>query len=94
VLFLLTLFACALNVTALFAFIYRIYFYGITPNKLAVTGMNLIIFTNLIKIGINLIQVKTSKRKPESITLCITKFLPFYAFWAFVVTFIFPILFK
>jgi len=93
ILYLLTLFACVLNLIALSAILYRLFTYGITPNKLAVTGMNLIVFANLITIGINLFQIQISKRDPQSISGNITRFLPFYAFWAFIIMAVFPIIF-
>jgi len=75
------------------AIIYRLFTYGITSNKLAVTGMNLIILANLITIGINLFQIQISKRDPLSISRNITRFFPLYAFWAFIVVIVFPIIF-
>jgi len=93
ILYFLTLFACVLNLIALSAIFYRLFTYGITPNKLAVTGMNLIVFANLITIGINLFQVQNSHKKPEKITTSITRFLPLYAFWTFIVVIVFPIIF-
>ena len=93
VLYFLTLFACVLNLIALSAILYRLFTYGITPNKLAVTGMNLIIFANLITIGINLFQIQISKRDPLSISRNITRFLPLYGVWTFIVVIVFPIIF-
>ncbi|MCF7912405.1 MAG: hypothetical protein K9M99_07745 [Candidatus Cloacimonetes bacterium] len=93
ILYLLTLFTCALNLIALSAILYRLFTWGITPNKLAVTGMNLIAFANLIKIGINLFQVKSFNREPESVNHSITSFLPFYATWAIIIVIVFPIIF-
>jgi hypothetical protein len=94
VLYLLTLFVCALNLIALSAMFYRLFTYGISPNKLAVTGMNLIAFANLIKIGINILLVKNSRRPPDSVSKSITSFLPLYTAWAIVIVIVFPIIFS
>jgi uncharacterized membrane protein YqjE len=93
ILYQLTLFSCALNLIALLAIIHRLLEFGISPNRLAVIAMNLLVFGNLIKIGIDLYKASAGKRSLESVSLGIASYLPLYGIWALFVVLIFPIIF-
>ena len=82
------------NMVALSAIVFRIFEGGITPNRIAVLGTNLLILVNLIIVTIRLVQSAKNPAKRAETENSIALFLPFYAFWAAVVIFIFPLLFR
>ncbi|MCF7918439.1 MAG: hypothetical protein K9N06_00815 [Candidatus Cloacimonetes bacterium] len=93
ILFLLVLLSCSMNVVALSAIIYRLLNFGITPNRVTVVAINLLVFGNLIKIGIDILQVHNGRRNLESVSLGIAGYLPLYGIWALFVVLVFPIIF-
>lgn len=93
-LFALLLLAVVNNSIALSAIIYRLSIYGLSPNRLAVIGSNMLILLNLIVVGYNIFKVIQIKRTVENIENSIAKFLPIYSCWAAIVAFVFPIVFK
>lgn len=86
--------ALIIDSVALSAIVFRLSSYGITPNRLAVLGVNLLIWANLIWIMLSYIRFLRNKTGPSTIQNAITKYLPIYGLWAAFVTFVFPILFK
>lgn len=78
---------------ALSAIVFRLSSYGITPNRLAVLGVNLLIFANLLWINLSYVRFLGNKTGPLAIQDAVTKFLPVYGLWAAFVTFIFPLFF-
>lgn len=82
------------NGIALSAILFRISEWGITPNRLAVLGGNILILTNLLMVTIKLFKATRNKSETENIEKSITSFLPFYSLWTILVTFIFPIIFN
>ena len=93
-LLLLTSFTVIINSIALSAIIFRIAEWGITPNRLAVIGGNLVILINLLLIGFGLFRSVTKNEDVEGVEKRITGYLPLYGLWACIVTFLLPILFK
>lgn len=83
-----------LNGIALSAILFRISEWGLTPNKLAILGGNLLILTHLLLITYRLIRTLTNRTEMEPVERSLASFLPIYGLWASVVTFIFPILFS
>lgn len=82
------------NGIALSAILFRISSWGVTPNRLAVLGGNLLFFINLIIITRQLyLQFKGKASRADSVEMAIAKFLPVYAAWTVVVTFLFPLVF-
>ena len=86
--------ALLINVVALLAILYRITEYGITPNRLAVIGSNLLFFTHLILILTNLLRVIRKKQHLTIIEQVTAKFLPYYGIWLIFVVFILPFIFN
>jgi len=82
------------NGTALSAILYRISEWGISPNKLAVLGSNVLILTNLLMVTYRLIKTIRNKNQIEYVEKNIAFFLPIYGLWTILVTFIFPLLFN
>jgi uncharacterized membrane protein len=93
VLFILSLVTLIINLIALSAIFYRLGEFGLTPNRLAVLGSNIMIFVNLILITIDLFKINFKKAEPEKVELTISKYLPVYVIWVLIVVFGFPLFF-
>jgi len=93
VLLLLSIATIIVNGIALSAILFRISEWGITPNRTAVLGSNILILINLLMVSSKLIKVLSKKAEVKDVGKAITFFLPIYSTWAVVVTFLFPFLF-
>ncbi|MBD1396852.1 DUF4153 domain-containing protein [Pontibacter sp. JH31] len=93
-LFLLSTVTILVNGIALSAIVFRIAEWGITPNRLAVLGGNLLMLLNLLFITIRLFRSFTKKSGIAAVGRSIAIFLPIYCLWAAVVIFLFPVLFS
>lgn len=82
------------NGIALSAILFRISAWGITPNRLAVLGGNILILTNLLIVTYRLIKTIKDSNEKDNIEKSIATFLPIYILWTVIVTFIFPIVFN
>jgi hypothetical protein len=82
------------NGIALSAIIFRISEWGITPNRLAVLGGNILILSNLLIVTLRQFQAIKDSNKIEKVENSIASFLPIYIVWAILVTFVFPLLFN
>jgi hypothetical protein len=92
-LFGLSLLTIILNGFALSAIGFRLAEYGISPNRIAVLGANLLIFVHLILVTRQLYRMVGGKSTSEQIGMAITLFMPVYAVWTALVAFVFPLLF-
>lgn len=81
------------NGIALSAIVFRLAEYGISPNRVAVLGSNLLMLTHLSMIAYQLIKILNKDAELIEVEKTIGKFLPLYSAWAIVVVFIFPVLF-
>lgn len=79
---------------ALSAIVFRSASMGITPNRLAVFGADLLILINLILVIIRLFWSVKRNSDLTDVGKTIAGFLPYYALWAMIVTFIFPFIFE
>ncbi|SOC15247.1 uncharacterized protein DUF4153 [Ureibacillus xyleni] len=86
--------ALIIDSVALSAIVFRLSSYGITPNRLAVLGVNILIWANLIWIMFSYIRFLQNKSGPSTIQDAVTKYLPVYGLWAAFVIFTFPIIFN
>jgi len=93
VLFILSIVTLIINLIALSAIFYRIGEYGLTPNRLAILGSNILIFINLILITIDLFKINFKKALLEKVEFSISKYLPVYIIWILIVVFGFPLFF-
>lgn len=93
-LFVLSILTIIVNTIALSAIIFRISEWGITPNRLAVLGSNVLILTNLLLVTHKLYKTITGKCEIESAEKSISSFLPIYVLWIIIVIFVFPVLFS
>jgi len=92
--FALLVLALIIDGVALSAIVFRLSSYGITPNRLAVLGINILILANLIWIMIAYMRFLQNKTGPSTIQDAVTKYLPVYGLWAAFVTFAFPLIFN
>ena len=82
-----------LNGIALSAIIFRLAEFGITPNRIAVLGANILIFIHLLLVAQQLYRVIRAKSDGQQVERVITGFMPFYGMWTAFVIFIIPLLF-
>jgi len=92
--FALIILALIIDSVALSAIVFRLSSYGITPNRLAVLGVNILIWGNLIWIMVSYMRFLQNKTGPSTIQDTVTKYLPVYGLWAAFVAFTFPFIFK
>lgn len=93
ILFFLSVISIMTNLIALSAIIYRLGEFGITPNRVAILGSNILIFVNLILITIDLFKINFRKSGMERVELTIAGYLPVYIVWVLIVVFAFPAVF-
>jgi hypothetical protein len=93
ILFLLSAITVIVNGIALSAILFRISEWGITPNRTAVLGGNVLILINLLLVTGQLFRVLSKKASITGVGKFIALYLPIYVLWTIVVTFIFPLLF-
>ncbi|HEV7333899.1 MAG TPA: hypothetical protein VGN63_22890 [Flavisolibacter sp.] len=93
VLFLLSAITIVVNGIALSAILFRISEWGMTPNRAAVLGGNVLILVNLVLVTVQLFRVLFKHADSSGVGRSIAFFLPFYFVWVTIVTFLFPFLF-
>ena len=93
ILTLLSVVTIVVNGVALSAILFRISEWGITPNRAAVLGANVLILINLILVAVQFFKVLTKKAELSGVGRVIAYYLPVYFVWTIVVTFIFPLIF-
>jgi hypothetical protein len=81
------------NMIALSAILFRITEWGITPNRLAVLGSNVLILVNLLMVTHGLYRVWRMGEETTKVENSIAMYLPVYAAWVMLVVFLFPVLF-
>lgn len=93
ILFLLSAVTVVVNGIALSAVLFRIAEWGITPNRAAVLGANVLMLIHLLIVGVRLFGVLTRRADLSLVGKSMTLFLPIYSAWSAVVTFLFPLIF-
>lgn len=93
ILLLLSIVTVVVNCVALSAIIFRISEWGITPNRLAVLGSNVLILVHLLMVTGKLYRAVTKKSTLAEVGRSIVIYIPVYFVWAVVVVFIFPLVF-
>jgi hypothetical protein len=74
--------------------VYRILTWGLSPNKVVILGIQLILLSNLIYLSYKQIRDLLGKEKLNQSQHTIKTFLPIYLLWAMVVVFVIPIIFS
>lgn len=93
VLFLLATLTIIVNTIALSAIMFRISEWGITPNRAAVLGANVLVLMNLILVLVQFIRVLRGHVPITRVQVVVARYLPIYCLWALIVTFLFPMIF-
>lgn len=93
ILFLLSVVTVIVNGIALSAILFRISEWGITPNRAAVLGGNVLILINLLLVTAQLYKVVSKKGGLAGVGKTMAAYLPVYVGWTLIVTFLFPVLF-
>ena len=93
VLWLLSLVTVVVNGIAMSAIIFRISEWGITPNRAAVLGGNVLILINLLLVTGQLFKVVSKRSDINGVGKIMASYLPVYVIWAIIVTFVFPFVF-
>lgn len=93
ILFLLSVVTVIVNGIALSAILFRISEWGITPNRAAVLGGNVLILINLLLVTAQLYKVVSKKGGLAGVGKTMAFYLPVYVLWTLIVTFLFPLLF-
>lgn len=94
ILLLLAVLTILVNSVALMAILFRINEWGITPNRLAVLGGNVLMLVNLLLVTYRLAHAAFRNGSLEPVELAIAHFLPLYTCWTAMVVFVFPFLFR
>lgn len=82
------------NGIALSAIAFRLFELGITPNRFAVLGSNVLVLVNLVFVTRELLGLWKAVKGLKDVEASMTRFLPFYALWAAIVSFVFPLIFS
>ena len=93
ILFALSLVTILVNGIALSAIVFRISTWGITPNRLAILGANILMLTHLIIVSFRLFKNISGKAEISEVGHAMSMFLPVYILWTILVSFIFPFIF-
>ncbi len=93
ILFMLSLVTIIVNGIALSAIVFRISEWGITPNRAAVLGGNVLILINLFLVTVQLYKVVSGKANVNEVENTISRYLPMYMMWTIIVVFLFPLIF-
>lgn len=93
ILLILSALTVLVNGVALSAIIFRISEWGITPNRLAVLGSNILMLANLAWITYRLSKTLKDHQPVEMVENAIARFLPVYIIWIMLVVFVFPVMF-
>jgi len=82
-----------IDMIALSAIVYRLSTLGITPNRIAVLGANLLIFIHLVGILKGYFDVFKKRGRYEDIEHWIAQYMPIYTLWSSVIVFGLPLFF-
>ena len=67
--------------------------YGLTPNRIAILGINLLVFVHLLGILINYVRFVWKGNPFKNLESWIAGYLPYYAIWTILVSVLLPIFF-
>lgn len=94
VMFVLSCVALIVDLIALSAIVYRLGEFGLSPNRIAVLGSNLLVLGNLALIIRDLFQINFTGKTVAAVERTIASYLPAYALWIIFVVFVLPLIFK
>lgn len=93
ILLLLAIITIIVNFVALSAIIYRISEWGITPNRIAVLGANILILIHLVIVAMRLSKTIQTTGPLLDVGVSIVKYIPVYFVWVIFIVFVLPLLF-
>ena len=93
ILLLLSVVTVIINGIALSAILFRISEWGITPNRMAVLGGNILILIHLLIVSWSIYKAVSKKAETDDVGKKIVGYLPVYIVWTIVVVFFFPLMF-
>jgi hypothetical protein len=93
ILLLLSVVTVIINGIALSAILFRISEWGITPNRMAVLGGNILILIHLLMVSWSIYKAVSKKAETDDVGKKIVDYLPVYIVWTIVVVFLFPLMF-
>ena len=94
ILFGLSILTIIINSIALSAISFRILQYGMTPNRIAVLGGNILIFIHLLMVSYKLFKTVRGKAEIAAVETSIALFLPVYSIWTAIIIFVLPFIFN
>ncbi len=86
--------ALIIDTIALSAIVFRLSSFGVSPNKLAALGENVLVFINLFGMALLYVQYMRRKIPFAQLEKWQTGLLPFYALWLGFVGLLFPLIFS
>lgn len=81
------------DVIALAAIVFRFASYGISPNRIAVLGLNVLVLLNLASVIWRYTQARRKGEGLAAVKRVIAAYLPVYALWCLVVAVVLPLVF-
>ena len=93
-LLLLSVTTIIVNICVLSVIAYRIIEYGLSPNRMAVLGGNIVIFIHLVLTASQLARVVFWKEEFNTVQAQIARYLPIYVIWLSIVALLFPWIFS
>jgi hypothetical protein len=93
ILLLLAIVTTIVNLIALSAIIYRISEWGISPNRIAVLGANVLMLIHIMIVITKLYYSVLGKNELSDVGRSIVQYIPIYLIWALLVVFILPLSF-
>ena len=91
--FALLVLAIIIDSVAFSAIAFRLSSYGITPNRIVMLGINVLIWGNLFWTMLSYRSFLQGRSRITTVQDTVTRYLPVYGLWAALVAFVFPFLF-
>ena len=83
-----------INFLALSAIIFRLFEFGLSPNRFTVLGVNFLVFTHLSIMALAYIKVVNNKADILYLKSKVVQYLPIYAVWFAFISFFMPLFFS
>ncbi len=83
-----------IDLIALSAIVFRLSSYGLTPNRVVVLGANLVVMIHLARTCHAYLNLILGRTAPGGVRGAVASYLPIYAVWAALVSFVLPLVFR
>ncbi len=91
---LLLVITISINALALAAILFRLFEFGISPNRFVVIGLNIIVFIHLFRLLFSHIHLFQGKSNIQATKIKVVDYLSVYVAWSVIVFFILPLIFN